>query len=158
MYIPLTALSTLSLLLTGSALASRPHRRGAATVNSASDPDFMLGTNQTVSAWTRADCGHNVNGDENIFFPDLLYGKNNHALVVSYMLGRDLQANEQLDMSFAYPDRHSQNASDGTSIDWECALFQFTASPDPSTTETLKANTCYTPNVPVTCFNLWRTE
>ncbi|KAF6222282.1 hypothetical protein HO133_001368 [Letharia lupina] len=169
MYVPLTPLTTLFLLLLPfSALASRPHRphrrfddsniTPKLSTNTPSSPQYMAGTNQTFSAWTRSGCGNNTIGGENIWYPDLLYGQNNHALVVSYMLGRDLQPNEQLDMNFAYPDGSTKNGSDGVPIDKECALFQYTANPDQTTGATLAANTCYTPSVPVTCFNLWRTQ
>ena len=46
-------------------------------------PDFMTGTNQTVSTLTRSGCGNISSGDENMWFPSLLYGKDDLALVVS---------------------------------------------------------------------------
>ena len=160
MYFPLTTVSMLSILsATATARATPPETTFELTTrsgNSASSPGFMTGTNVTVSAWTRCGCGVNANGAENIFFPNLLYGKDNHALVVSYMLGRDLAANEELDYSFAYANGSSVEGPNGM-IDWECALFQQKASPDENG-NTLKGQTCYTPDVPVTCFNLWRTS
>lgn len=162
MYMFLTPLTALFLLFPISALSARLHSRFHNTPdlsnNTPSAPDFGTGTNQTISAWTRSGCGNNTSGADNIFFPDLMYGKDNHALVVSYMLGRDLQPGEQLDMSFTYANGSTEDSSVGVSIDKECALFQYTASPDQTTGDTLKKGTCYTPSVPVTCFNLWRTE
>ncbi|CAF9943690.1 MAG: hypothetical protein ALECFALPRED_000960 [Alectoria fallacina] len=162
MYIPL---ALLTLLLTASALAfpppppplppSRFHLTPRQT-NTPSSPGFMTGANVTVTAWTRSECGNNTNGDENIAFPNVLYGKNNHALVVSFEVSRDLLPNEQLDLSFFEPDG---GVSDG--IDKECALFQLTASPvggNGNSSFPLFGGNCYTPALPVTCFNLWRTS
>ena len=159
MYIPFATLSILSILHS-LALADPHHRhihltgRQAAGTNSPSAPGFMTDSNQTVHAYTRSQCGNNVNGDENIWFSEVLYGKDNHALVVSFELSRDMADDEVLDMSFANPDGSVPSSEAGT--DMVCALFQYTASPDGKTGQPLKGNQCYTPSVPVTCFNLWK--
>lgn len=67
------------------------------------------------------------------------------------MLEEDLQPNERLDMSFF------GQAAPVNGTDKECAEFMYTASPDQGNGgASLKKNVCYTPGVPVTCFNLWK--
>ena len=121
--------------------------------NTPENPVFMKSANLTLYAWTSSKCENNTNSHDGVKFDDVLYNKNEHGLAVSFSLNRDLEANEQLDLSF-FQDAQG-NSHDG--VDKECALFQYTASPD-STGATLKGNQCYEPSVPVTCMNLWKTS
>lgn len=69
------------------------------------------------------------------------------------MLGRDMEADERLDFSFF--NNPVTTAPDKNGTDGACARFQYTASPDASGM-TLKANTCYKVDVPVTCVSMWK--
>lgn len=83
----------------------------------------------------------------------MLYGKNNHALVTSFILGRDMEADERLDFSFFENPEGIAPTANGT--DAECARFQYRASPDASGAM-LVANKCYKTSMPVTCVNMWK--
>ena len=72
------------------------------------------------------------------------------------MLGRDMTADERLDMSFFVDDKGSRGSDDG--IDPACGRFQYRASPDGEEQSVLLGNVCYTPAVPVTCVNMWKTS
>lgn len=124
------------------------------STNITATPSFMTGTNQTLSAWARSGCGNNTNGAENVWFPNLLYGKVNHGLAVSFMLGRDMKVDEFLDMTFFVDDKGSKPA-DGT--DAACGRFQYRASPDEEENP-LMGGVCYTPSVPVTCIRMWKSD
>lgn len=153
MYTPLPLLTLLLPLL--ATAAPTPDASNQTGTNTPNAPSFMQGTNQTLSAWSRGDCNNNSNGHENIWIPHVLYGKNNHALVTSFMLGRDMEENERLDFSFFENPEDTRPTANGT--DAACARFQYAASPDASGA-TLKANQCYKTSMPVTCVNMWKTS